>query len=81
VFRVRWTDDGEIFEGTSSWAEVVNAMRLSMRLDPDPDIKSYMAGVKRRVKEWNGSVIRDDDPEHFIMDLAACGFIEILEGE
>jgi len=80
MLKVRWMDNGDVLEG-SSWEEVVDAMRLSVRLEPDPDVKTYMAAVKRRVKEWNKSVVRDDNCKNFIIDLARCGFIEILEGE
>lgn len=74
------TNDGDVFE-EKTWEEIIDKMRLSMRLGVDPDIKTFMEGLKRRCKVWNGSNIRTSDYETFIKDLVAGGFIEILEVE
>jgi len=54
---------------------------LSARLCVDEDVWTYMKNVSRRLKEWNGAVIRTDSCEGFIRDLEENGFIIILEGE
>lgn len=80
MFKVRMLDDGSIMEG-QSWEELIDQMRLSKRLGPDPDLKTFMAGIKRRAKVWNGSKIRVNSFKNFILDLEAGGFLEILEGD
>ena len=72
--------DGETFSG-QTFADVVDMLRLSARLGVDEDVLTYMGSVSRRLKEWNGAVIRTDSCEGFIRDLEENGFIIILEGE
>ena len=72
--------DGEIFSG-QTFADVVDMLRLSARLCVDEDVWTYMKNVSRRLKEWNGAVIRADSCENFSNDLEENGFIIILEGE
>ena len=55
-------------------------LRLSARLGVDEDVWTYMKNVSRRLKEWNGAVIRADSCENFINDLEENGFIIILKG-
>lgn len=73
-------NDGETFEG-QTWEDIIEAMRIAVPLVPDPDLVTFMKGVQRRAKVWNGSEVRIDDYETFIRDLAAGGLIEILEDE
>jgi hypothetical protein len=80
VIRIKWMGDGEIFSG-QTFADVVDMLRSSARLGVDEDVLTYMGSVSRRLKEWNGAVIRTDSCEGFIRDLEENGFIIILEGE
>lgn len=72
------TNDGEMFEG-ETWEQVVDAMRLSTPLEPDPDIDVYMKETARRAKVWNGSIVDTKTPETFIRSLARGKLLEILE--
>lgn len=80
MIRIKWMGDGETFSG-QTFADVVDMLRLSARLGVDEDVWTYMKNVSRRLKEWNGAVIRADSCENFINDLEENGFIIILEGE
>lgn len=80
MIRIKWMGDGEIFSG-QMFLDVVDMLRLSARLGVDEDVWTYMKNVSRRLKEWNGAVIRTDSCEGFIRDLEENGFIIILEGE
>lgn len=80
MIRIKWMGDGEIFSG-QTFADVVDMLRSSARLGVDEDVLTYMGSVSRRLKEWNGAVIRADSCENFINDLEENGFIIILEGE
>lgn len=80
MIRIKWMGDGEIFSG-QTFADVVDMLRSSARLGVDEDVLTYMGSVSRRLKEWNGAVIRTDSCEGFIRDLEENGFIIILEGE
>lgn len=80
MIRIKWMGDGETFSG-QTFADVVDMLRSSARLGVDEDVLTYMGSVSRRLKEWNGAVIRTDSCEGFIRDLEENGFIIILEGE
>ena len=80
MLRIRVLDNGDVFEG-ETWEELIDAMRLSMRLGPDPDISTYMEGIQRRVKIWNGSNIRTNDYKVFVEDLVSAGLVELLVGD
>lgn len=79
MIRIK-TNDGEIFEG-NTFEEVVDEMRLDMRLEQDPDIETYMQGCIHRIKVWTGKKIRFTNAEEFISELVRVGVIEILERE
>jgi len=80
MLRIRMLDNGDTFEG-ETWEKLIDAMRLSMRLGPDPDIPTYMEGIQRRVKIWNGSDIRTNDYKIFVEDLVSAGLVELLVGD
>jgi hypothetical protein len=58
------------------WGEVLAKLHKD-QLCPEKTDARYMRAVARRVKLWNGAVIRTDIPGHFLLDLYDEGLIHI----
>ena len=56
--------------------EVLEAIRTSS-FTQDADLNAFIQNLARRCKEYDGSAIRTDSPEHTVDDLIACGFMKL----
>ena len=68
-------DNQRSYTGTS-WPEVLIKLHKD-QLVPEKTELRYMRAVARRVKMWNGGVVRTDTPEHFFIDLEMQGIVRI----
>lgn len=44
---------------------------------PEADLNSWMASYAKRMLNWNGTVIRTEDPKQFIEDLRRAGEMRV----
>jgi len=58
------------------WGEVLAKLHKD-QLCPEKTDARYMRAVARRVKMWNGAIIRTDLAGHFLLDLHDHGLIHI----
>jgi len=79
MIKIR-TNDGTIFTG-QSFEEVVEGLRIDMRLDKDEDIQVYMKDCIHRIKVWTGKDISFTTAEEFVRELVRVGVAELLEEE
>lgn len=68
-------DNGRTYTG-KQWAEVLAKLHKD-QLCPEKTDARYMRAVARRVKMYNGAIIRTDLPGHFLLDLHDTGLIRI----
>lgn len=59
-----------------TWEEVLAKLHKD-QLCPEKTDRRYMRAVARRVKMWNGALIRTDNALHFLADLDHEGLVHI----
>jgi hypothetical protein len=70
------SDDHTIIEGTP--AELVARLNADSR-SKAPTVAEYMEQAADRATMTTGTDVRFDTPDHFLMDLAKVGLLEIVE--
>lgn len=68
------TEQGEPIEGASP-EEVVIALRNGGRFTAGQGLEEYMQGFAERLREWNNSEVRYDNPVVFVQDLQRVGYL------
>jgi hypothetical protein len=74
------TLDGRAYVG-ASLKDAVQQMRASAWACPETTLRAYMAGVSRRVMQWNKQPIRSGDVVEFVNDLEAAGIIVVRNAQ
>jgi hypothetical protein len=72
------TEDGEPIEGASH-EDVVKALRDGGRFTAGQPIDEYMEGFAERIKEWDGSHVRIDNPTVFVDELVRVGYLKKVD--
>jgi hypothetical protein len=72
------TEEGEPIEGASH-EEVVKALRDGGRFTADQSLEDYMEGFAERLKEWDNSHIRIDNPTVFVDELVRVGHLKPVD--
>lgn len=67
------TLDGYVLEAPT-YGELVDKMRQDSKAESDSRT-GFMVDVSKRCWEYNGSNVRTDTDENFILDLAVGGFL------
>ena len=67
MIQITVNDNQRTYSG-SSWEQVLAYLHKD-QLCPEKTDKQYMRAVARRVKMYNGTIIRTDMPVHFLLDL------------
>ena len=71
----KYTFLGDLIEG-GTVDEIVQNMFDGARF-PEPTVEEYMAGVKERLAQYNGTVIRCDSASVFVGDLIETGQLKL----
>ena len=75
MIAITVNDNGRTYMG-KQWAEVLAKLHKD-QLCPEKTDARYMRAVARRVKMYNGAIIRTDNAGHFLLDLHDTGLVHI----
>ena len=61
----------------ASPADFLHQLHESSFFDNEGTDEEYMQRFAHRLKQLDGSIVRTDNPDHFLTDLLQCGFVTI----
>ncbi len=66
--------DGGRITATSP-TDFVHQLHIGSFFDNQGTDAEYMQRFAHRLKQLDGSIVRTDNPDHFLTDLLQCGFV------